>query len=120
MAEEIGDGGGGTLKKVVTDAVNEFFAPIRARRVELAADPGYLLDVLRTGNAHSQRGRRCHPRRGASGHEHGLLSRTPLVRRVAIAVRCQEMWDFTSVGEPTRTEPDAEAADSPVQSVRIQ
>jgi len=53
IAEEIGDGGGGTLKKVVTDAVNEFFAPIRARRVELAADPSYLLEVLRTGNAHA-------------------------------------------------------------------
>jgi len=53
LAAEIGDGGGGTLKKIVTDAVNEFFAPIRARRVELAADPGYLLDVLRQGNAHA-------------------------------------------------------------------
>jgi Tryptophanyl-tRNA synthetase len=53
IAEEIGDGGGGTLKRVVTESVNEFFAPIRARRAELAADPGYLLDVLRTGNAHA-------------------------------------------------------------------
>ncbi len=53
IADEIGDGGGGTLKKVVTESVNEFFAPIRARRVELAADPGYLMDVLRTGNAHA-------------------------------------------------------------------
>jgi tryptophanyl-tRNA synthetase len=53
IAEEIGDGGGGTLKKVVTESVNEFFAPIRARRVELAADPSYLMDVLRTGNAHA-------------------------------------------------------------------
>jgi tryptophanyl-tRNA synthetase len=33
--------------------VNEFFAPIRAKRTELAADPGYLLDVLRKGNAHA-------------------------------------------------------------------
>jgi len=33
-----GDGGAGTLKKVATEAVNEFFAPIRARRAELAAD----------------------------------------------------------------------------------
>ena len=32
VAEEIGDGGGGGLKKLVTEAVNEFFAPIRARR----------------------------------------------------------------------------------------
>ncbi len=53
IAERIGDGGGGTLKAVVTEAVNEFFAPIRARRVELAADPGYLIDVLRVGNAHA-------------------------------------------------------------------
>lgn len=53
IAERIGDGGGGTLKAVVTEAVNEFFAPIRARRVALAADPGYLLEVLRAGNAHA-------------------------------------------------------------------
>ena len=51
IADEIGDGGGGGLKKLVTESVNEFFAPIRARRVELAADPGYLIDVLRKGNA---------------------------------------------------------------------
>jgi len=51
VAEGIGDGGGGTLKRVVTEAVNEFFAPIRARRTELAADPGALIDVLRRGNA---------------------------------------------------------------------
>ncbi|MBN9103406.1 MAG: tryptophan--tRNA ligase [Propionibacteriaceae bacterium] len=53
IAESIGDGGGGGLKKLVTEAVNEFFAPIRARRAELAGDPGYLMDVLRTGNAHA-------------------------------------------------------------------
>jgi tryptophanyl-tRNA synthetase len=51
VAAEIGDGGGGGLKKLVTAAVNDFFAPIRARRVELAADPGYLESVLRAGNA---------------------------------------------------------------------
>lgn len=53
VAAEIGDGGGGGLKRLVTESVNEFFAPIRARRTELAADPGYLLDVLRKGNAHA-------------------------------------------------------------------
>lgn len=53
LAEEIGDGGGGSLKKLVTESVNEFFAPIRARRTELVADPGYLIDVLRGGNAHA-------------------------------------------------------------------
>ena len=51
IAAEIGEGGGGALKKLVTEAVNEFFAPIRARRGELAADPAYLIDVLRQGNA---------------------------------------------------------------------
>jgi tryptophanyl-tRNA synthetase len=50
LAEEIGDGGGGGLKKVVTEAVNERFAPIRARRAELVADPGYLVSLLREGN----------------------------------------------------------------------
>ena len=53
IAAGLGDAGGGGLKKLVTEAVNEFFAPIRARRVELASDPGYLMDVLRTGNAHA-------------------------------------------------------------------
>ncbi len=55
IAAEIGDGGGGGLKKVVTAAVNDFFAPIRARREELVADPGYLLGVLREGNARANR-----------------------------------------------------------------
>ena len=51
IAAEIGDGGGGTLKRVATEAINEHFAPIRARRAELAADPGHLRDVLAQGNA---------------------------------------------------------------------
>lgn len=32
IADEIGMGGSGTLKKYVTESVNEYFAPIRARR----------------------------------------------------------------------------------------
>jgi len=51
IAAEIGEGGGGGLKKLVTEAVNAKFAPIRARRAEFAADPAYLLNVLRDGNA---------------------------------------------------------------------
>ena len=51
IAERIGDGGAGTLKKVTTEAVNEFFSPIRARRAELAANEDYLLEVLGQGNA---------------------------------------------------------------------
>mgnify|MGYP003292539241 FL=1 len=50
IAAEIGDGGGGTLKAFVTEAVNEYFAPIRARREELAQDMDYVKDVLHEGN----------------------------------------------------------------------
>lgn len=50
VAEELGDAGGGGLKKLVTAAVNDYFAPIRARRAELVADPGYLERVLAAGN----------------------------------------------------------------------
>lgn len=50
IAERIGDGGGGALKALVTEALNSLLAPIRARRAELAADPSYLLDVLHAGN----------------------------------------------------------------------
>ena len=54
VAEEIGDGGAAALKRVVTEAVNERFAPIRARRAELAADPGYARQVLRDGCARAR------------------------------------------------------------------
>ena len=50
IAAEIGDGGGGTLKAFVTEAVNDYFAPIRARREELARDMDYVKDVLHDGN----------------------------------------------------------------------
>lgn len=50
LAEEIGDGGAGKLKALVTEAINDYFAPIRQRRQELAANEDYLLQVLHTGN----------------------------------------------------------------------
>ena len=50
VADEIGGGGAAALKRVVTDAVNEFLAPIRARRSAYAADLGYVRSVLRAGN----------------------------------------------------------------------
>ena len=54
VAEEIGDGGAARLKRTVTDAVNERFAPVRARRAELAADPAYARQVLRDGCARAR------------------------------------------------------------------
>ena len=50
IAEEIGNGGSGQLKKYVTESVNDFLAPIRERRVELMGDMDYVKDVLREGN----------------------------------------------------------------------
>jgi tryptophanyl-tRNA synthetase len=51
VAADIGAGGSAGLKRVVTESVNEFFGPLRRRRAELAADPGYLTSVLAAGNA---------------------------------------------------------------------
>lgn len=51
IADEIGDGGGGGLKKRVTDSLNEVLAPVRARRAELEAEPGLVEDILDRGNA---------------------------------------------------------------------
>ena len=51
VAGEIGDGGASALKATVTEAVNERFAAIRARRGELAGDPGYVRRIVREGNA---------------------------------------------------------------------
>ncbi|WP_042371445.1 tryptophan--tRNA ligase [Streptacidiphilus neutrinimicus] len=50
LAEEIGGGGAARLKQVVTESVNERFAPVRARRAELARDRAALRELLRRGN----------------------------------------------------------------------
>jgi tryptophanyl-tRNA synthetase len=50
VADEIGDRGAAALKAAAVEAVNDRFAPVRARRAELAADPGYLRTVLAAGN----------------------------------------------------------------------
>jgi tryptophanyl-tRNA synthetase len=56
IAQRIGDGGSGSLKKVVTDALNEMLAPIRARRTQLAAHAADVIrDTLRPGIATANR-----------------------------------------------------------------
>ena len=50
VAAEIGGGGSAALKQLVTTAVNDFLAPVRARRAEYARDPGFARQVLRDGN----------------------------------------------------------------------
>jgi tryptophanyl-tRNA synthetase len=49
VADSIGGGGSAALKRTLTEAVNERFAPVRARRAELAADLGHVRQVLRDG-----------------------------------------------------------------------
>ena len=50
IADEIGDAGAGALKKYVTEAVNDYFAPIRERRHTYENDLAYVKDVLAEGN----------------------------------------------------------------------
>ncbi len=50
IAAEIGMGGSGQLKRYVTESVNEYFAPIRARREELLSDMDYIRGILAEGN----------------------------------------------------------------------
>ena len=51
VAARIGAAGAAALKREVTDAVNERFAPFRSRRADLARDPGYLRAVLAAGTS---------------------------------------------------------------------
>ena len=50
IAEEIGMGGSGQLKKYVAEAVNSYFEPIRERRHRFENDLDYVKDVLAEGN----------------------------------------------------------------------
>ena len=50
IAEEIGDAGAGALKMYVVESVNNYLAPMRERRAELAKDMDYVRDVLAEGN----------------------------------------------------------------------
>jgi tryptophanyl-tRNA synthetase len=49
LAEEIGDGGAGTLKKVLTESLNEYLRPLRKKRAELEKNPDYINQVLTKG-----------------------------------------------------------------------
>jgi len=51
VAATIGAAGAAALKRTVTEAVNEFLAPMRARRAAYAQEPGLVQQVLRAGNA---------------------------------------------------------------------
>ena len=50
VAADIGSAGAAALKKTVTESVNEYLTPIRARRTEYAQDRAFLRQTLREGN----------------------------------------------------------------------
>jgi tryptophanyl-tRNA synthetase len=49
VAEDIGAGGAAALKRTVTEAVNEYLAPIRERRARYARERAFIRQVLRDG-----------------------------------------------------------------------
>lgn len=49
IAERIGSGGGAKLKQVLTETLNEYLRPLRARHLALEADPPYIRQVLENG-----------------------------------------------------------------------
>jgi tryptophanyl-tRNA synthetase len=49
VAEDIGDGGGVKLKRVLTETLNEYLKPLRQRRKELEEDMGHIRQVLNKG-----------------------------------------------------------------------
>ncbi len=51
IAAEIGDGGAGQLKKMLTESLNEYLRPHRTKRKELEQQPDYIRQVLRDGIA---------------------------------------------------------------------
>jgi tryptophanyl-tRNA synthetase len=51
IADRIGDGGSGSLKKLVTDALNSELEPLRQRRAAVERDPQVVVHALRRGIA---------------------------------------------------------------------
>ncbi len=49
IAEKIGDNGGGMLKSMLTESLNEKLRPLREERKRLEASPDYIRQVLLTG-----------------------------------------------------------------------
>lgn len=54
IAAGIGDGGAKRLKEVATEALNNYFAPIRERRIALENDKAYIREVLKKGIEHAR------------------------------------------------------------------
>ena len=55
IAEDIGNGGAGALKSYVAQSVNEFLAPVRAKRRELERNKAEVQEILRAGNEKAEK-----------------------------------------------------------------
>jgi tryptophanyl-tRNA synthetase len=49
VADEIGDGGSGQLKRLLTEAINEYLKPFRRKRAQLENNLDHVRSVLRSG-----------------------------------------------------------------------
>jgi tryptophanyl-tRNA synthetase len=49
IADRIGDGGAGMLKKMLTESLNETLRPLRTKRADLEKNPDYIRSVLLEG-----------------------------------------------------------------------
>lgn len=54
VATRIAEGGAGKLKSELTEALNEYLRPIRAKRAELEKNPDYIRSVLHRGIAEAR------------------------------------------------------------------
>ena len=59
LAAGIGDAGAAALKKLTTEAVNEFLAPHRRRRNDIAGDASLVRSVVRNGNSRANEIANC-------------------------------------------------------------
>jgi len=49
IAREIGNGGAGTLKKMLTESINEYLKPLRKKRLELESNMDYIRQIIKNG-----------------------------------------------------------------------
>ena len=69
IAEEIGDGGAGMLKRIVTESVNEYLAPRPVRERSRLREGRFA-----RGQPPHERDCQRHARRSPPSHEHGVLA----------------------------------------------
>lgn len=54
VGQMVDGGGGGKLKAILTEIINEYFRESRKERMKLMSDPGFLLSTLINGNQRAE------------------------------------------------------------------